>query len=315
MVLRVSAVPTLSARADQQLHLLGPGQVLGQHPVDAVCTRSTGASSCSSRGRRAERAQLQSGLLGELDLVVPRHGCRTIRSQACTRAVSSSAAAQPCSSRICACGASNVRSVNGSVVASLSRTSSRVRSLAAHFLDVYGVRVNHGVCLRSSYFASTADTRFRHSTAIVSGHRCRPRWISDSRRQRIRSCSLFGQWQPAFEDISAAASTSRQSPDAKLASSSPPRQHLAPDRRVSACSTCRCQQQGAWRNLSPAPPRLNLGRQIRLLAQRQPGLLPALAELLAVVGVPGAGLADHPALGAQIDQLILPGDARHRTAA
>src|SRR6266568_8861885 len=50
---------------------------------------------------------------------------------------------------------------------------------------------------------------------------------------------------------------------------------------------------------------LDLVRQVGVLAQVVPGVLLALTELVALVGVPGAGLADNRLLDAQVDQAAL----------
>src|SRR5579859_92455 len=51
---------------------------------------------------------------------------------------------------------------------------------------------------------------------------------------------------------------------------------------------------------------LDLVRQVRVLAQEAPGVLLALAELIALVGVPGARLAHDVLLDTEIDQAALP---------
>src|SRR5712692_4020420 len=51
---------------------------------------------------------------------------------------------------------------------------------------------------------------------------------------------------------------------------------------------------------------LDLVRQVRVLAQVGPGVLLALAELVALVGVPGARLADDALLDAKVDQAAFP---------
>src|SRR6478752_668264 len=55
--------------------------------------------------------------------------------------------------------------------------------------------------------------------------------------------------------------------------------------------------------------RLDLGRDIRLLEEEVARVLLALAELLAVVGVPGARLLDDAVLDAEVDETPLAGDA------
>src|SRR5260370_712908 len=54
---------------------------------------------------------------------------------------------------------------------------------------------------------------------------------------------------------------------------------------------------------------LDLVGEVRVAAQEVPGVLLALAELVALVGVPGARLADDRLLHTQIDQAALPADA------
>src|SRR5215469_14350638 len=54
---------------------------------------------------------------------------------------------------------------------------------------------------------------------------------------------------------------------------------------------------------------LDLVGEVRVGAQEVPGVLLALAELVALVGVPGAGLADDRLLHAQVDQAALPADS------
>src|SRR4051794_1736414 len=54
---------------------------------------------------------------------------------------------------------------------------------------------------------------------------------------------------------------------------------------------------------------LQLVGQVGVVTQEGPRVLLALAELIAVVGVPGAGLADEAVLDAHVDQAALPGDA------
>src|SRR5205085_10711605 len=54
---------------------------------------------------------------------------------------------------------------------------------------------------------------------------------------------------------------------------------------------------------------LDLGRDSRVFAEELAGLLLALAELVAVVGGPGAGLADDALLDTHVDEGALTGDA------
>src|ERR1022692_3665123 len=54
---------------------------------------------------------------------------------------------------------------------------------------------------------------------------------------------------------------------------------------------------------------LDLVGKVRVVAQEIPGVLLALAELIAFVGVPGTGLADDCMLHAKVDQAALPADA------
>src|SRR5215472_17324390 len=54
---------------------------------------------------------------------------------------------------------------------------------------------------------------------------------------------------------------------------------------------------------------LDLVGEVGVGAQEVPGVLLALAELVALVGVPGTGLADDRLLHAQVDQAALPADA------
>src|SRR6266702_4783477 len=54
---------------------------------------------------------------------------------------------------------------------------------------------------------------------------------------------------------------------------------------------------------------LDLVREIRVAAQEIPRVFLALAKLVALVGVPGAGLADDRLLHAKIDQAARPADA------
>src|SRR4029079_16930523 len=56
-------------------------------------------------------------------------------------------------------------------------------------------------------------------------------------------------------------------------------------------------------------PLLELVRQIRGVAQERPRVLLALAELVALVRVPGARLADEAVLHAHVDQAALAADA------
>src|SRR5215472_10012889 len=56
---------------------------------------------------------------------------------------------------------------------------------------------------------------------------------------------------------------------------------------------------------------LDLVGEVRVGAQEVPGVLLALAELVALVGVPGAGLADERLLHAQVDQAALPADSNY----
>ena len=53
---------------------------------------------------------------------------------------------------------------------------------------------------------------------------------------------------------------------------------------------------------------LDLVGHVGVVAQEVAGVLLALAELVAVVGVPGAGLAHDPLLDAEVDQPALPAD-------
>src|SRR4051794_5996053 len=54
---------------------------------------------------------------------------------------------------------------------------------------------------------------------------------------------------------------------------------------------------------------LDLVRDVRVVEQEVAGLLLALAELVAVVGVPGARLLDDPVLDAEVDEAALTRDA------
>src|SRR6202042_410647 len=54
---------------------------------------------------------------------------------------------------------------------------------------------------------------------------------------------------------------------------------------------------------------LDLVGQVRVLLQEVPGVLLALAELVALVGVPGPGLAHDRLFHAEVDQAALPADA------
>src|SRR6266568_4924861 len=56
-------------------------------------------------------------------------------------------------------------------------------------------------------------------------------------------------------------------------------------------------------------PLLDLVGQVRVVAEEVAGVFLALAELVAVVGVPSAGLAHDPLLHAQVDQAAFPADA------
>src|SRR4029077_14021069 len=53
----------------------------------------------------------------------------------------------------------------------------------------------------------------------------------------------------------------------------------------------------------------DLDHQLRVGDQELLGLLPALAQLLALVGEPGPGLVDDPEVDAQVDDRALPADA------
>src|SRR5690606_15398272 len=53
----------------------------------------------------------------------------------------------------------------------------------------------------------------------------------------------------------------------------------------------------------------DLGGDVGVVPQEVAGVLLALPELVAVVGVPGARLADEPLLDTYVDQRALPGDA------
>src|SRR5262252_6089760 len=54
---------------------------------------------------------------------------------------------------------------------------------------------------------------------------------------------------------------------------------------------------------------LNLVGEIGVVTQEVPRVLLALAELVALVGVPGTGLADDVLLHPEVDQATLPADA------
>src|SRR5512144_545895 len=54
---------------------------------------------------------------------------------------------------------------------------------------------------------------------------------------------------------------------------------------------------------------LDLVREVRVVAQERPRVLLALTQLVALVGVPGAGLADEPLLDAHVDQAALTADS------
>src|SRR6266568_5573898 len=56
-------------------------------------------------------------------------------------------------------------------------------------------------------------------------------------------------------------------------------------------------------------PLLDLVGQVRVVPQEVAGVLLTLAELVALVGVPGARLAHDPLLHAQVDQAAFPADA------
>src|SRR5581483_5847482 len=56
-------------------------------------------------------------------------------------------------------------------------------------------------------------------------------------------------------------------------------------------------------------PLLDLVGEVGVVAQEVADVLLALAELIGVVGVPGAGLADQPLLDADVDERTLPADA------
>src|SRR5215213_1905597 len=55
--------------------------------------------------------------------------------------------------------------------------------------------------------------------------------------------------------------------------------------------------------------RLDLLRDVRVLREELAGVLLALPELIALVGVPGAGLADDVVLDTEVDEAALAGDA------
>src|SRR3712207_1560661 len=56
-------------------------------------------------------------------------------------------------------------------------------------------------------------------------------------------------------------------------------------------------------------PLLDLVGQVRVVPEEGAGVLLALAELVALVGVPGAGLAHEAVLDAHVDEPALAGDA------
>src|SRR5690606_35590884 len=54
---------------------------------------------------------------------------------------------------------------------------------------------------------------------------------------------------------------------------------------------------------------LDLSGEVRVVLEELAGVLLALAQLVSLVGEPGAGLADHAVLDAEVDQAALAGDA------
>src|SRR6478752_3725712 len=54
---------------------------------------------------------------------------------------------------------------------------------------------------------------------------------------------------------------------------------------------------------------LDLARQLRVLAQELARVVPALADLLAVVGIPGPGLLQDAGVDAHVDDLAVAADA------
>src|SRR6266567_5227508 len=157
----------------------------------------------------------------------------------------------------------------------------------------------------STAVAASSGTPRRRS---VSASCALVRGAAVSSRRQISRATDSGSSASSGRSARASASPLRALAERRLPGTGPSRHHLErrPGRRV---------RRRRHVGIQPRPDPellldllLDLVRYVRVRAQVIPGVLLALAELVAVVGVPGTGLADDRLLDAQVDQAALAAD-------